>query len=160
MPLCALPFFLPIQAISANLSMNAHELVSKTLSDLGAGRDVQTISTITVDGREIIQDLVENDHPLTAPFYTRSASVVRRADDFDRQIERNDVTNGASVSTSLLSHDVSVVVDRKEKGALRQIGAAPPSWIVRNPIAALRLAARSNDLTLQPDVPWHGPCSM
>jgi hypothetical protein len=156
MPLCALPFFLPVQAISANLSMNAHELVSKTLSDLGAGRDVETITTITVEGREIIQDLVENDHPLTAPFYTRSASVVRRADDFDRQIERNDVTNGASVSTSLLSHDLSVVVNRKEKTSLRQIGAAPPSWIVRNPIAALRLAARSNDLTLQPDVPWHG----
>ncbi len=76
MLLCALPFFLPIQAIATNLSMNAHELVSKTLSDLGAGRDMGTISTITVEGREIIQDLVENDHPLTAPFYTRSASVV------------------------------------------------------------------------------------
>jgi hypothetical protein len=66
------------------------------------------------------------------------------------------VTDGSNPWISLLSHDLSVVVDRDKGAETRQVGSAPPSWTVRDPIAALRLAARSSDLSLQPDISWHG----
>jgi hypothetical protein len=131
-------------------------LVSKTLAGLGVGRDVRTLSAITIEGKEITQDLVENDHPLTPPFYTRSATLIHRSYDFEREILRTTVTDNSSSSTSLLSRNLSLVLDPKIKGAPVQIGTAPPTWTVRDPIAVLRLAARSNDLAIQPDVVWHG----
>jgi hypothetical protein len=153
--LCAITLSQPENGFASDPSF-PHELVSRALVDLGAGRDVKAISSITVEGKEITQDLVESDHPLAPPFYTRSTNSIRRSYDFERQVQSSEVTDGPGHSISLLSHDFSAVVDRKEPAATRQVGAAPPSWTVRDPIAALRLAAHSNDLTLQPDIVWHG----
>jgi len=142
--------------LAANRSTHQHELVSRAIANLNAGRDVATISSITVEGKEVIQDLVEGDHPLTPPFYIRSNNSIRRSYDFGHQVQSNETTDGSSSSISLLSHDRSAVTNRKEGSPPRLIGFAPPAWTVRDPIAALRLADGASDLTILPDVLSHG----
>ena len=62
-----------------------------------AGRSSSSATTVEATGREIQQDLVENDHPMTTPFYVASDIAVKRVDDLDRLVERT-VADGTATS--------------------------------------------------------------
>lgn len=139
----------------ARSPMSARTLVARTLTGLGAGRDIRTVKSLEIDGHEILQDLVENDHPLTPPFYVASAEAIRRQDDFEHDVQRTTI-EAAGGATSLLSSKVVVTTTPGAPRPARRVGAAIPAWPIRNPISALELAEQASDLRLEPDVVVHG----
>jgi len=138
-----------IAARGAEGQPDARLLVAQTLRALDAGRDAEALHGLRLSGREVTLDIVENDHPLTPPFYTQSDVTVRRDLDFVRGLQRNETGDGASAAVTVMSRTASV-------GAKGQVALAPPSWITQDPIGALKLAEAAADLTLQPDTSWHG----
>lgn len=135
----------------------ARALVERVMANLSAGVDVSRVATLQADGRETVMDLVENDHPLTPPFLTRSIDDVRRAWAFDRRLQRVDTLgNAAPVSTVFLVDDQSITLSGAGNTRKRLIGFATPSWMTRDPIGALRLARSAPDLTMERDVMDHG----
>jgi len=135
----------------------ARELVDEVLRNLSAGIDVETLHSLELEGRETIMDLVENDHPLAAPFYVRSSDDVRRGWDYDRRIQRLDVVKANEVTaTTLLTVDHSVTLTGPAGHRTRTIGISPPSWMSRDAVGALRLAKGASDLQLAPDATERG----
>lgn len=134
----------------------ARRLVERTLSGLSAGRDMATLNSISAEGHETVYDLVENDHPMTPPFYLPSINKIRREDDLLNGLQRTTIDNPGVTVTALLGDDVMVTTRPGGAASARRVRSAPPCWAMRNPVAALRLAARASDLRLEPDIIWHG----
>ena len=147
---------LAAKPVLARPNGDALHLVERTLSGLGAGRDIATVTSIEIEAREILQDLVENDHPLTAPFNLSSINTIRRQDDLARSVQRTTIEAPGGGAVNLVSNTLVVSTTPDIKGAFRRVGAAAPEWALRNPIAALRRAQRAIDLRLEADVSWHG----
>lgn len=144
-------------AASAGQPDRAHALVDQILANMSAGTDVARLATLEFDGHEMLKDLVENDHPVTPPFYNSTAADVRRGWDYARRRQRSDtLKQNAVVATKLSAGDISVTLSSQSGKSVRIVSAATPSWETRDPIAALRLAASAADLTLAPDVVLHG----
>jgi hypothetical protein len=142
---------------SAGSADQAHALVSRVLANMSAGTDVARLATLEFEGHETLKDLVENDHPLTSPFYNYTAYDVRRGWDYDRRRQRSDtLKTGAVVATRLTADGASVSLSSGSGTTERSVTAATPSWETRDPVGALRLAANAKDLTLAPDIVLHG----
>jgi hypothetical protein len=133
----------------------ARALAIESLAELGAGKNPAAVTSIELTGTEIVMDLVENDHPITAPFYVRSASRILRTRDFDRGMEKTDSLDGSGTSR-VLSRDLAVTTVGTGSDARRAIAAPSPAWMMRDPVAALRAAVTSPDVRREPDMMWHG----
>lgn len=153
---CAVPLSAADARSAAHDREAALTLVRQTLRNLGAGRVAGTLPSLTIEGRESTQDLVENDHPLTPPFYIATIADVRRTWDYDRRLMRSEATSPRGSAMTISSADVAVSTSGSGPSASRSVIAPTPAWEVADPIAALRLAAAAPDLATLPDVTWHG----
>jgi len=135
----------------------ARALVDVVVANMNAGTDVQLLGTLEINGHEITEDLVENDHPATPPFYTRSVVSLRRVWDFDRNLSRTDrKTDDQPAATTYFIGDRAINFSGVGTDRSRHVGLATPSWVTNDPIGALRLARESSDLTLERDGMVHG----
>jgi|GEM_PF-720891 len=135
----------------------ARALVDAVLTNMSAGIDVGELATLEVNGTEISEDLVENDHPATPPFYTRSVTKIRRAWDFRLNLSKTDrETDVQPNDTIYFLGERSVTFRGPAADRKRTVGLATPCWLVSDPIGSLRLARDAPDLTLEADTTFHG----
>lgn len=140
----------------AQPEQQARRLVERTLDGLSAGRDIRSVSTIDITGKEISRDLVENDHPLTPPFLISSISTIHQAVDLRKEVRRTDIVVGDLTTNALLTRRYSTTVRTHGSITSRSVTGPVPGWELQDPVGALELAERAPDLCIEPDAVWHG----
>jgi len=128
-------------------------IVDLAMAEMSVGRTLQAVSTITVAGREILYDVVENDHP-GAPYYVYFSDI-RRSTDLSSERQRTDSVSTTGKTSVILTPNLSVAMSGEGPAAKRAASAPPPSWMTQDPIQALRMARAASDLKVEQSVTWH-----
>jgi len=134
---------------------SAHELVADSLRLMGHRTDIHQINRVRFNARLVTRDIVENEH--TGEPYPVSVSEAEITEDFsvgDRLSETRsdshhlvrDLTVGTAEQFEYFN-DAKMVRTRAT--------LARPGWQIRNPLRALMLADRAEDLRREPDAVLH-----
>jgi hypothetical protein len=139
----------------------AHALVKSAIAAVGIRHDLHALRSMQATTRSVSMRLFDGDHS-DAPYYAEFGNATV-TDDFMGGRTMSETTMPASSAgpgwtmRSVLTHDVGQT-QITYAGTARPpaSAAAPPSWETRNPIRALLLADRAQDLTREEDTVSHG----
>ncbi len=149
LPLC----FGVVEAEAADLS--GHELVADSLRVMGHKIDLRQVNRVRFDVKLVTRDIVENEH--TGEPYPTSVSEAEVIEDFaagDRVAEsRSDAHH--LVRDLLLGAAEQFEYFEDAKIVRTRATLARPGWQARNPLRALLLADKADDLRREQDVQLH-----